>query len=697
MNFMHFWALGIGAAAIAGPVLVHWLTKPRPVAYPLATFRFLKEVLEEKRAKDRLRDWLVLLLRTLAIGLLAMGLARPWLDQSNAIRESPLEATTRVIVLDVSQSMGTNVGGSSYLQRAQAIAIRYLESSSDLHANVLLAGAKPRSEFTAVSTNMPALRDFVRNANVVPEVANVKAAMLLANSILTKSSGTKLELVVVSDFQRSNWSNLFLSELNQEIRVQLESVSIPSVSNVAITRCQPQSRVIAGNEYVVELDIANFSDDDASLQVKLELGDQTSDIQVVVKAQSTDTVTVRQTAMEPQWVSGWATLKKHVDAIASDNARPVSFRVEKPPRIALLQRHNSANGTDAHFYLEQALRVILDDTDTASRLTRIDLDEQRNYEWLDSDLYVMSKPAALDAELTRLMSERLRKGKGLVYFASSIVDGMNLEQLSRQLGSSYSPPVEYSASSASRTELGVRNLRLRVPPFALFGDTAAATFQTVQIGTGLESRLREGGLKDQILAELTDGSAWLTQCACDAGMIAVINTDLDRSNWVTQPSFVPFIGELTQSLLVKNGSKQEPWSGVPMVQVIEGVARDAKLRFDTLDTRSELIVDKGKWEWSSEQSCWLWSWNEPVGPGNYALQSAGETVHAVSISTPPSESDTKSLDGTLLKERVAGPRDIAVKDLQSSQSGQQEWWTWLILACTFGMLAEIVTLRLFSA
>ena len=134
-----------------------------------------------------------------------------------------------------------------------------------------------------------------------------------------------------------------------------------------------------------------------------------------------------------------------------------------------------------------------------------------------------------------------------------------------------------------------------------------------------------------------------------------------------------------------------------MVQVIEGVARDTKLRFDTLDTRSELIVDKGKWEWSSEQSCWLWSWNEPVGPGNYALQSAGETVHAVSISTPPSESDTKSLDATLLKERVAGPRDIAVKDLQSSQSGQQEWWTWLILACTFGMLAEIVTLRLFSA
>jgi hypothetical protein len=285
----------------------------------------------------------------------------------------------------------------------------------------------------------------------------------------------------------------------------------------------------------------------------------------------------------------------------------------------------------------------------------------------------------------------------LVYFASSIVDGMNLEQLSRQLGSSYSPPVEFLESSASRSELGVRNLRQRVAPFALFGDTAAANFQTVQIGTGLESRLREGGLKDQILGELTDGSAWLTMSACDAGQISIINTDLDRSNWATQPSFVPFLGELVQSLLVTKGSKQEAWSGVPMVQMVEGVSKDAKLRFDTLDTRSELAVENGQWDWSTEQACWMWSWNDPTGPGNYALRAAGEVAHAVSISTPSSESDTKSLDASLLQGRLAGARAIAVKDLQSSQSGQQEWWTWLILACTFGMLAEIVTLRLFSA
>lgn len=698
MNFMHLWALGIGAAAIAGPVLVHWLTKPRPVSYPLATFRFLREVLDEKRAKDRLRDWLVLLLRTLAIGLLAMALARPWLDQSNTIREIPQEATARVIVLDISQSMGTNVGGSNYLQRAQAIAIRYLESSTDLHANVVLAGAKPRSEFATVSTNMSALKDFVRTADVVHEAANVKAAMLLANSMLTKSSGKKLELVVVSDFQRSNWSNLYLNEIDKEIRVQLESVSMPNVGNIAISRCQPKARVTAGNEYVIEVDVANFSDEDVSIPLSLELGNQSSEVRAAVKAQSTETFNIRQTAPSPQWLSGWATLKKHVDALASDNARPISLRIEKSPRIALLQRSNGINASnEGSFYLEQALQVVLDDTQADSRLMQIAIDEQPNYDWLDADIYLLNKPGALDSELTKFMAERLRNGKSLVYCASSIVDGMNLEQLSRQLGSSYSPPVEFLESSASRSELGVRNLRQRVAPFALFGDSAMATFQTVQIGTGLESRLREGGLKDQILGELTDGSAWLTKSACDAGQIAIINTDLDRSNWATQPSFVPFLGELVQSLLVTKGSKQEPWSGVPMVQMIEGVSKDAKLRFDTLDTRSELAVENGQWEWSTEQACWIWSWNDPTGPGNYALRAAGEVAHAVSISTPSSESDTKSLDASLLQGRLAGARAIAVKDLQSSQSGQEEWWTWLILACTFGMLAEIVTLRLFSA
>ncbi|HEX2473282.1 MAG TPA: BatA domain-containing protein, partial [Lacipirellulaceae bacterium] len=85
MSFLNAWAIGIGAAALLAPLAVHFLTRPRPVSFPLSTIRFLREVIEQRRARSRLRDLIVLLLRMLAVGLLAMALARPLWERAPAV------------------------------------------------------------------------------------------------------------------------------------------------------------------------------------------------------------------------------------------------------------------------------------------------------------------------------------------------------------------------------------------------------------------------------------------------------------------------------------------------------------------------------------------------------------------------------------------------------------------------------------
>ena len=37
---LHPWAIAIGVLAAGLPVLIHWLTRPRPVRFPLSTIRF---------------------------------------------------------------------------------------------------------------------------------------------------------------------------------------------------------------------------------------------------------------------------------------------------------------------------------------------------------------------------------------------------------------------------------------------------------------------------------------------------------------------------------------------------------------------------------------------------------------------------------------------------------------------------------
>ena len=67
----------LGIAAVAAPVVVHLLTRPRPVRLPLSTLRFVREAVRQRRARSWLRDLLVLLLRTAAVILLALAVARP--------------------------------------------------------------------------------------------------------------------------------------------------------------------------------------------------------------------------------------------------------------------------------------------------------------------------------------------------------------------------------------------------------------------------------------------------------------------------------------------------------------------------------------------------------------------------------------------------------------------------------------------
>src|SRR5436190_8302799 len=111
MTLLHSWALVLGVAAAALPVLVHWLTRPRPVRLPLSTIRFVREAVRQRRARHRLRDLLVLALRTLAVLLLAWAVARPLLGRQPLVTPRESSAAARVVVLDVSQSLAAGARG----------------------------------------------------------------------------------------------------------------------------------------------------------------------------------------------------------------------------------------------------------------------------------------------------------------------------------------------------------------------------------------------------------------------------------------------------------------------------------------------------------------------------------------------------------------------------------------------------------
>src|SRR5437762_280754 len=203
MNFLNpLFLFGLGAAAI--PVLIHLLTrrKPREVRFP--SLDFLAEVNQSEIRRLRLKQWLLLLLRTLAVAFLALALARPSL-QGGA--HGGNAASTLVALVDVSGSMGAPDAEGRPLT---ATARRVVES--------LLATLGPADELLLVPydravhplsekplADAARLRAAAQALAPTASATDHEAALELAGRALGQSRALNRELFWVSDFQRTGF------------------------------------------------------------------------------------------------------------------------------------------------------------------------------------------------------------------------------------------------------------------------------------------------------------------------------------------------------------------------------------------------------------------------------------------------------------------------------------------------------------
>jgi hypothetical protein len=681
---------------------IHFLTRPHPVSYPLSTIRFLREVIQQRRARSRIRDIIVLLLRMLAIGLLAMALARPLLERAPVVATQPSSDVARVVLIDVSQSMSAGTGGSTALQRAQATALRYLDYAPGMRADVILVGAQPHSVFGRISPNLASLRESVRQSTTRGERADVRAAMEEAGRMLVGASG-KQELVVISDFQRGNWDSLFLDRIPEPCRIQLESVAGDDRGNVAITAVRFPSQPVAGKQSPLEVEVANHSERPADVRCRVDFGvwQQTLEGQVAPQSQRVLTGTV--VFPDAGWQGGWARLDANLDALPADDVRPAAVHVTTPPRVLLISRQPTQQKPSSSFYLEQALRIVLGASESvklSDSVTRIQPQRVAAVRWPETDLFLLDHPGALDAAALQHIGSRVRRGHALLYVTSELADAMNVRQLADTLGAGFEPPVELvpPAGGTIRKDLFVSKLQGREGPFRVFGDAGASAMRAVRFGGGLATRGTKEGLQSQVLASLSDSSALLYLTACDAGQIAVLNADLEQSNWCREASFLPVIGELIETLLAGRSQPGEAFCGEPLVRLLPPeIGADAALAASVADHQSPTAAEYGRWEWSAEQGSLVWSWAEPPGAGIYQLSEKDRVVAMTATAAPPAESNLNTLDASVLQGRLAGSREVGFRSLADGTQHEDQLWNWLIVGCVLGLASEMLVLRSFRS
>src|ERR1051325_4721649 len=109
LGFTNPWFL-TSAAAIGIPVLIHYLTRARPRRIKFPPFQFLLEACAGQQTLHRLRVWIVLAVRCLAVLALVLLFSRPFLRAPDVLSGSR-SARRIVLVLDASLSMRAVLNG----------------------------------------------------------------------------------------------------------------------------------------------------------------------------------------------------------------------------------------------------------------------------------------------------------------------------------------------------------------------------------------------------------------------------------------------------------------------------------------------------------------------------------------------------------------------------------------------------------
>jgi hypothetical protein len=104
MNFLTPLFL-LGALAVAGPILYHLVRRATRERVPFSSLLFLEPSPPRVSQRHRVEHWLLLLLRCLALLVLALGFARPFLPESPAADPTANPPRRIVVLLDRSASM----------------------------------------------------------------------------------------------------------------------------------------------------------------------------------------------------------------------------------------------------------------------------------------------------------------------------------------------------------------------------------------------------------------------------------------------------------------------------------------------------------------------------------------------------------------------------------------------------------------
>ena len=256
MNFL-FPTFLVGLLAIAIPIIIHLFNFRKYKKVYFTNVAFLKELKQESDSKSKLKEWLILAMRILAIACLVLAFAQPIIP--GKIKNTEGDKAISVYV-DNSFSMEANNKQGTLLENAKQYATDVANAFNASDKFQLLT-----NDFEGKHQRFLSKEEFIEQLNDIKtssSTKNTKEVLKRQQDFLQNATSKNRKIFLMSDFQKSNV--LFDKQaIDSTVLITLLPIKAIEQNNVFIDSLWFETPVQQiGSQQVVYASIINKSDKD---------------------------------------------------------------------------------------------------------------------------------------------------------------------------------------------------------------------------------------------------------------------------------------------------------------------------------------------------------------------------------------------------------------------------------------------------
>jgi hypothetical protein len=713
--------LALPLAAI--PVVIHLLHRRRRQVVRWGAMQLLLESVPQKRRIWNINDWLLMLLRTLAIAAVILAFARPQIRSGLLSGKTP--GRDVIFVIDASLSTGRLQAGVPVFDQIRQTAREAIDRL-DVSDNVrLMLAASVPHWLDGKSPGKPATKQEIteRLAGLKPTLAAADMSACVQSALLSEApaDATSRLIVVVTDGAAHGWS----AEAGapwQAIRDIASHASIPTAVNVVIAGgakspfanlsieklSMVRTRFAVGEPIAVTARVRNTGDVPREATVlKWDLdGQPTGESQVVALEPGQSSDVLFETACDQAGVFSVSGKLAREDDLPGDNAATIV--IESLDRLPILVCRSDA-ALESPASQPDFLKAALGRGPEGSRgdystsvfdPTFIGIDALGASDLSQYRCIVLEDVLPKSADVADRLFDFTARGGGLWLILGEHVTAEQFNAVVFRDGSGLVPlalgqRIKAGAGDDHNSFFTVHPPEGTNPATTLLGDTERLDIDDVRISQFWQLSTPDTADDLSVLLETGDGAPLAVEHFSGAGRI-IVQAIPNGTAWSNLPLcqvFVPLVHEWMWYLTQPTAIDHNLDPGAPIVLASTGGGSQKQAQVQTpLEEKTSFALDRG----GKNES----RFRETFFPGNYlvtvtAADGPGQRI-PFSVRRDPGESRLAPLspeqiatvsqwsglrflaDGLTLPENVTNPIRY------------QPFWTYVLVLLTVLFLAELV-------